>query len=415
MEIGSKITCVDQEEFTIIKSMNEAGGQGTLWLVEDHNKNQYAFKKLKKDKKFIQKKGNIDKIINENIHQIVENKGKKDNIKFMLPLKRTKMLQDDTIGYIMHLANGKSINSILTIPDVITNIPLETKLKILRQVVLSVDILHSIGYCYADISWGNFMYDFSKETLYVVDCDNIASQSDIRNNKANFVSGTGFFVAPEVAFDGKTIDLNTEHYSLAVFIFRFLLNNLISSPYHGYILHREMEGVMPQSTFDIADMINEFGLPSDWCVFVFDENNPVNSIRRLIDDYYLKQANKGQSIKDRIKELEQCISLWNIIPIEIKNLLIETFSNLRNPRRPSTIQWNIAIQQALSKDNININIKQNNDTILSKINNEVVDIKDNIEIKTKPVRKPFVGQGEIFPTNPQPKKKYKKFEGGKND
>ena len=134
MEIGSKITCVDQEEFTIIKSMNEAGGQGTLWLVEDHNKNQYAFKKLKKDKKFIQKKGNIDKIINENIHQIVENKGKKDNIKFMLPLKRTKMLQDDTIGYIMHLANGKSINSILTIPDVITNIPLETKLKILRQV-----------------------------------------------------------------------------------------------------------------------------------------------------------------------------------------------------------------------------------------------------------------------------------------
>ncbi len=405
MEVGAQITCINQEVFTIVKSMNEAGGQGSLWLVEDKNKQCYAFKKLKKDRKFIQKKRNIDKIIKENIHQNVAMRGKENRIKFMLPLKRTKVLEDESIGYIMNLAKGKSINSFLASSDIIFNIPLETKLKFLRQVVLSVDVLHSIGYCYADISWGNFMYDFESETLYVVDCDNIASQADIRSDKANFVSGTGFFVAPEVAFLKQPIDLNSEHYSLAVFIFRFLLNNLINSPYHGYILCHEMDGVMPQDTFDIAEAKEEYGLSDEWQYFIFDEAHSQNSLRRLVDEHYKKIKTKGEAIKNRMQEIEKTIQIWNQFPRGLKKIFQDTFVTPFNEHRPSTIQWRIAIEDALSslKESFTFSPLQEESKNLEE---EPIVIQD-VE---KPVRKPFVGGGEL-PT-PQQKKGYKKFEGG---
>ena len=165
-----------------------AGGQGAVWRVRNTADSKiYALKIIneKDPNRRANKVANIQRLVNEKVDKKLEEavaSGAVQGINHACPLGYYVDPVAHTTGYIMELAKGKTLNKML-IEGIIEKMTIKHKLHLLKRVAASIDVLHSIGYCYTDINWGNFMWDEQSDTLTVIDCENMACRADILSGK----------------------------------------------------------------------------------------------------------------------------------------------------------------------------------------------------------------------------------------
>jgi len=120
--------------------------------------------------------------------------------------------------------------------------------------------LHSRGYCYRDINFGNVFFNPSSGEVLICDNDNVAFVSD--ENPAS-VLGTPRFMAPEVFTGDSKPNVETDLYSLAVLLF------------YMFVVHHPLEGRAESEIkcFDINAMNRLYGTHP---VFIFDPATDAN-------------------------------------------------------------------------------------------------------------------------------------------
>lgn len=201
LSAGEKIPFDNKVTYEVISPIG-AGGQGAVYKVKNlSDQKLYALKVLvdKNEAKKDMKRRNIITLISENFDQASAKAGEPDKINHTFPIAAC-LYQGETL-YIMELASGKTLDHMINEDNgIIQKMSMNDKLKLIRQIALSIRIINKSGGCYTDINWGNFIFDSVSGWLYVVDCENVASNADIQDGRFSFVLGTGFFMAPEVAF-----------------------------------------------------------------------------------------------------------------------------------------------------------------------------------------------------------------------
>jgi eukaryotic-like serine/threonine-protein kinase len=119
--------------------------------------------------------------------------------------------------------------------------------------------LHSQGYCYRDISFGNIFFDPVTGEVRICDNDNVDVDAELLGG----VLGTPRFMAPEIVRGEAKPSRYTDLYSLAVLLF------------YMFMIHHPLEGRREQDIhcLDPAAMTKLYGTNP---VFIFDPENDSN-------------------------------------------------------------------------------------------------------------------------------------------
>ncbi len=326
------IVKVAGKEYRIEGSLG-AGGQGAIYLVTCLQDNaKYALKKLQdKDAKRLKNKvENIKDHVNKTLDGYFSRISAPFGINHVIPNSFQVDMKNSDTCYIMERVGGKSLSDMLA-DGTIRAMSMEAKLKLAYRIAKAIDILHSDGYCYTDISWSNFMWDEQNDVLNVIDCENMTSSAGIREGKC-FLVGTGFFIAPEVAFGQATVGYATDRYALAVLIFRLLLDNVLQSPYHGEVMCAASPACM--NMVDVAEWENEGFLERGWRYYVFDPDHRENGIDNLCKN------SKNQANREFRQELDRITKTWESVDPRLKALFLQCFADpFATQKRPTVSVW----------------------------------------------------------------------------
>lgn len=345
---GTKITFDNNVTYEVLQPIG-AGGQGAVYKVINlSDKKEYALKVLvdTDEARKEMKDRNIHLLIQENADVEAAKTGKLYNINHTFPISSCTY-QGETL-YVMELANGKTLDHMIDEENgIIQKMSVENKLRLAKQIARSIQIINkAIGGCYTDINWGNFIVDSTTGCLYIVDCENVASNTDIQDGRFTFVMGTGFFMAPEVAFGLANAGMNADRYALANLIFRILTNNKLPSPYHGKIMYASPAC---QNMLEVKDLSDDDDIDEAWAVFIFDENDHRNGIDEIYRD---ADASKPKLQKKR-RELDEVITIWDSLDNRLKALFMKAFKDPLNEaeymRRPSPLDWVNTIDEVLNE------------------------------------------------------------------
>lgn len=120
--------------------------------------------------------------------------------------------------------------------------------------------LHSKGFCYRDISFGNVFFDPTSGDVRICDNDNV----DIIGSPNSGVLGTPRFMAPEVVRREASPSADTDRFSLAVLLFYFLMG--------GHPLDGAREAKI--RCLDIPALERLYGTDP---LYIFDQNDSSNA------------------------------------------------------------------------------------------------------------------------------------------
>ena len=309
-----------------------SGGQGDVWKVQNLNDNQvYALKVINETNANVKQNKiyNISSLVNNKIDQQLEKNARQFGINHVFPL--SYFAKDGETFYLMECVTGKTLNSLL-LKDIIQKMSIQRKYLMLFKIAKSIDMLHSRGLCYTDISWGNFMWDDKSEVLSVIDCENVTSSVDIDNGRCAFLYGTAFFIAPEVAARQARAKYNSDRFAFASLCFRLIMNNYIASAYHGAAMAEAYPA--PADMFEVIEYEEEGDLPKEWRYFIFDENHHENSISEVA-----KHAKNPENIAYR-KKLDYVEETWAKLPDALKAMFQRAFNDPFDINgRPSLSEW----------------------------------------------------------------------------
>lgn len=169
--------------------------------------------------------------------------------------------------------------------------------------------LHSQGFCYRDISFGNVFFDPDSGEVLICDNDNVAIDGDVRGG----VLGTPRFMAPEVVVGKAQPSIQTDLYSLAVLLFYML------------IVHHPLEGAKEAAIkcLDLPAMTKLYGSDP---LFIFDpddrSNRPVAGLH------------------------DNALAFWRIYPEFVRKLFTRSFTDgIRDPQngRVRESEWRAAM------------------------------------------------------------------------
>lgn len=308
------------------------GGQGSVWKVKSLPAGEMFALKVIEEKnagKRMAKIANIRRIVSEELLKKMRVADERDGVKHVFPL--SVYSNGNETGYIMDFVEGKTLKAMLYSGE-ISAMSVSEKLLLAKKVAQTIDNLHSIGYCYTDINWGNFVWNKATGTMYMIDCENVANSADIHSGKCEFLKGTGFFMAPEVAFNKEKAAYNSDKYALAILIFCMIIDGALDSPYHGIAMYsaRPMCGDM----CDVAEYEADGDIDKDWRVFIFDKNNRKNNVDELC-----KNSTNPANIEFR-KHIEWAIKIWNGLDDRLKDMFCRAFADPFDvAARPMASTW----------------------------------------------------------------------------
>lgn len=137
------------------------------------------------------------------------------------------LLAEPYVGYIMkEVKNHIALNAFIEMPEEIENVwdwyfiqtgGLTKRLQIGFLLAKSLRHLHVNGYAYVDISPNNILVSKEKNSLAIIDSDNITSGA-----YRPLVDGTNYYIAPEIGNKTAVANTVTDTFSYAVLLFKML-------------------------------------------------------------------------------------------------------------------------------------------------------------------------------------------------
>jgi len=238
---------------------------------------------------------------------VLVNKGA-PNDRFLWPLDLVSSPSLSGFGYIMTLreARYKSIVDLMKRRTEPSFRALVTACLGLSHNFLE---LHSQGWCYRDISFGNVFFDPANGDILICDNDNVAVDGKAQGG----ILGTPRFIAPEVVRGEALPSIQTDLFSLSVLLFYML------------IVHHPLEGQKEADIkcFDLPAMNKIYGTEP---VFIFD---PANITNRPVKGYH-----------------DNALAYWPIYPQALRDLFTTAFTDgIRDPQngRVRESQWRAAL------------------------------------------------------------------------
>lgn len=169
-----------------------------------------------------------------------------------------KAILNDSFGYAMPLRPDGYIGANEHYGGNL-DISIQKVLIVCRNLCKAFHALHSIGFCYKDLSIGNIF--FNPITGHVLVCDN--DNVDVNGRSSGSVLGTPGFIAPEIILSRASPDRQTDLFSLANIIFRLLTRH---DPFCG----------KKELSEPLLDEAARLRLYTENPVFIFDPNNGSN-------------------------------------------------------------------------------------------------------------------------------------------
>lgn len=277
-----------------VKELLGSGGQGEVYKVYSDG-HYYALKWYFKHMATDNQK-NI-------LYNLIE-KGSPDKM-FLWP--QDMIIEDAFFGYIMPLRpqNYKSIVDMMKRKA-------EPTFRVLCKAAYNLTVgyqkLHSKGYSYRDISFGNVFFNPESGEVLICDNDNVSVNGD----NTSTVYGTPRFMAPEIVTGKSKPSTDTDLYSMAILLF------------YMFMLHHPLEGKREASIkcLDIHAMNSLYGTNP---VFIFD---PVDKSNKALVGYH-----------------DNALIYWDLYPKYFKDLFTKSFTEGINypTKRIVEREWQEAI------------------------------------------------------------------------
>lgn len=287
LKAGTILTSESGNKY-VVKTLLGAGGQGEVYDVENGGKH-YALKwYYKKTATTMQK-------------EILENliaKGSPDE-SFLWPEDLIYKKVGEPFGYIMAL-RPKNYRSIVDLMKRKAEPSFFALCKAAFNVTKGYQKLHSMGYSYRDISFGNLFFDPDTGNVLICDNDNVS----VNGKDDSSVYGTPRFMAPEIVLGKAKPSRNTDLFSLAVLLF------------YMFMMNHPLEGKLEAEIkcMDIHAMNKLYGTNP---VFIFDPDNKSNRPVRGYQD--------------------NALIYWDLYPQSLKALFTQAFTvGIASPNRRVT-------------------------------------------------------------------------------
>lgn len=292
LKIGKRMFSENDIEYEIVEFLG-SGGQGEVYMVESEGQ-YYALKWYFKHMASSAQKDNLDRLIDQ---------GAPDE-SFLWPMD---ILDDgSTYGYVMPL-RPERYKSIVDLMKRTAEPSFYHLCKAGFNLTLGYQKLHSRGYCYRDISFGNVFFDPENGDVLICDNDNVA----VNGKQDTSVYGTQRFMAPEIVTGQAKPSTDTDLYSMAVLLF------------YMFMLHHPLEGKREASIkcMDVSAMNLLYGSNP---VFIFD---PEDKSNEALSGYH-----------------DNALAYWKVYPKFFKDLFVEAFTKgIKEPEnRIVERQWQAA-------------------------------------------------------------------------
>lgn len=276
LKAGTFLTSESSTKYKVV-SLLGAGGQGEVYDVESNGKH-YALKWYFKHMATKEQKAILDNLVA---------KGSPD-ASFLWPQDIIFKNYGAPFGYIMPL-RPKNFKSIVDMMKRRAEPSFYALCRAAYNLTSGYQKLHTMGYSYRDISFGNLFFDPDNGNVLICDNDNVAANS-LDNSS---VYGTPRFMAPEIVVGKAKPSRNTDLYSLAVLLFYMFMM--------GHPLEGRLEADI--KCMDIHAMNKLYGTNP---VFVFDPNNKTN---RPVKGYQ-----------------DNVLIYWDLYPQALRDLFAQSFT-----------------------------------------------------------------------------------------
>ena len=270
-----------------------SGGQGEVYEVTDGNKN-YALKWYYEHTATpLQKKILLDLL----------DKGKPSK-DFLFPEDFIETDDGKFFGYVMQL-RPKEFKGIIDLMKGKVQPSFQNLIRACFNLTKGYQLLHSQGYQYRDISFGNVFFNPDNGKVLICDNDNVVPNGIQESG----ILGTPSFMAPEIVRGEAKPSRNTDKFSLSILLFYMLM------------IQHPLEGAL-EAKIHCMDLAARNKLYGTNPVFIYDPQN--------------KSNRPVQGIHDNV------IIYWEkIYPQYLKDLFIKAFTvGLHEPaRRVTENEW----------------------------------------------------------------------------
>lgn len=292
LQEGTRIRSRFNKEIRVLKRLGD-GSQGIVYQVLYDGKPMAL--KWYRPNVFVDRQRFIDNLRNNIMHG-------KPTDEFLWPVDMTDVV-DGSFGYVMELRPQGFVEA----GDLFINPGLfpsyRRAIDACMGVVKAFRVLHNKGYCYQDVSGGNFFVNPQTGKVLICDNDNVAPAGTDTG-----IRGTPRFMAPEIVVENTVPSMQSDRHSMSVLIF-FLL--LVQHPLEGVRLTK----------CGVLDGPTQKRIYGSDPVFIMDP-----------DDY----TNRPDPIYPNV------LKVWPCLPQHMQDMFTRAFSKtaLKNPsRRPSELEW----------------------------------------------------------------------------
>lgn len=290
LETGSKLfSSLTQSDYEVGKLIG-AGSQGEVYEVK-YKGNKYALKWY-----FEHTASQEQKSI---INNLIEN-GSPDK-RFLWPIDI--IVVDNLFGYVMPL-RPSNYYGIVDLMKRKSEPTFATLCMVGFNLASGYRQLHSKGYSYRDISFGNLFFNPDNGDILICDNDNVS----VDGVDASGVLGTPRFMAPEIVRGEGDPSIYTDLFSMTILLF------------YLFMLHHPLEGAL-EADIKCLDTLAMHKLYGKEPLFIWDPNNVSN---RPVPGYQ-----------------DNAIIFWNIYPIFLKDMFTRAFTDGINipDRRIRETEW----------------------------------------------------------------------------
>ena len=285
-----------------IQELIGSGGQGEVYRALI-NEQEYALKWYFQKHATKEQRDAIERLVHKGA----------PNDRFLWPLDLALCQGIPSFGYLMPLREPR-YRPMTELMNRSVDPSFYTLVTVALELSESFLELHSHGFCYSDISFGNIFLDPDTGQISICDNDNVA----VDGEGVSGVLGTPRFMAPEVVSEVATPTIQTDLYSLAVILFYTLM------------VHHPLEGKR-ETEIDCLDLGAMQKLYGKEALFIFDPDDESN---RPVPGLH-----------------DNALLFWDFYPRYLRQIFIRAFTTgLRDPgARVRESEWRTVFTRMLDQ------------------------------------------------------------------